>query len=78
LRPDRNTWIRSKDVWGEADVRKLAADVAHGLKGDDSVGLSLSRIAEDQVEGDADAAKLCFACSLIHLVDALMTLVHEL
>ena len=78
LRPDGNARIRREDVRGETDVGELAADVAHGLEGDNAVGLCLTGIAEDQVEGDPNAAKLRLACGLVHLVDALVTLVHQL
>src|ERR1700750_3126199 len=78
LGPDGNTGIRREDVWGKADIGELAAYIAHGLKGDDAVGFRLSGIAEDQVEGDTDAAELCLACGLVHLVDTLVALVHQL
>ena len=78
LRPDGDAGIGREDVRGEADVGELTADIAHGLEGDDAVRLCLSGIAEDQVEGDTDAAELRLACGLVHLVDALMALVHQL
>src|ERR1700731_1112625 len=75
LRPYGDSRIRREDVWGKADVGKLTADIAHGLEGDDAVGLCLSGIAEDQVERDTNTSELCLACGLVHLVDALVTLV---
>src|SRR5260370_38191809 len=78
LRPDGDSRIRREDVWRKADIGKLTADVAHGMEGDDAVGLRLSGIAEDQVEGDTNAAEFCLACGFIHLVNTLVTLVHQL
>src|ERR1700733_4788977 len=69
LWPDGNAGIRSEDIWRETDIRELTADVAHGLEGDDTVGFCLAGIGEDQVEGDANSAKLRLARGLVHLVD---------
>ena len=78
LRPDRNSGIGSEDIWREADIGKLPRNIAHGLKGDGAVGFGLTGIAEDQIERDADAGEIRLARGFVHLVDALVALVHQL
>ncbi len=62
---------------GEADIRELPPDVTHRAKRLKAVGLGFARVAEDEVEVDTDAGERSLAGSLVHLVDALMTLVHH-
>src|ERR1700733_9830795 len=69
LWPDGNARIGCEDIWGKTNIWKLTADVAHGLKGSDPVGLGFAGIPEDQIEGDTDTTELCFARGLVHLIN---------
>src|SRR5580698_1757268 len=47
LRPNRNSWVRRKDIRREADVGIFPSDVAHDAERLLAIGLGFSGIAED-------------------------------
>src|SRR5262249_31724051 len=77
LWPDRNSRIRSEDVWGEAHIGIAAANLARGSEGNLTIGLGFAWVAKDEIECDLDSTDSSPARCLIDLIDTLMPLIHQ-